>query len=35
MADITSELTSLSPKVIFTWNTLLRLFYSLCVAGSL
>lgn len=30
MMDITNTLKGLLPKIGFTWNTLLRLFYSLC-----
>lgn len=36
--DITNTLKGLLPKIGFTWNTLLRLFYSLCgwlVVGTL
>lgn len=38
MMDITNTLKGLLPKIGFTWNTLLRLFYSLCgwlVVGTL
>ena len=36
--DIANTLKGLLPKIGFTWNTLLRLFYSLCgwlVVGTL
>lgn len=38
MMDIANTLKGLLPKIGFTWNTLLRLFYSLCgwlVVGTL